>query len=92
MIYEKYFKTALYILGVVALGFLALNGFMKFLYNNQLAKAPCDLCKEKNPDVAECLEQKIQVFADALGQFRSPDGRCWDVNGKETECKNVINP
>lgn len=49
-------KMALSILLVLALGFVALNQGLGFVYKVHFLKAPCDLCAELNPGVQECID------------------------------------
>jgi len=50
-------KFVLIIIAVVALGFLAVNGFVKWRYYNRLMMTPCDICLEDNPELT--LTQKV---------------------------------
>ena len=46
---------ALIIIGVVALGLLAVNQFLAFRFKAQFLNAPCDLCLELNPHLEGCF-------------------------------------
>lgn len=48
--------TILIIIGILALGFLAINQTLGFFYKEQLLLSPCGICKEANPTQATCLE------------------------------------
>lgn len=47
---------ALIILGVVALGLLAVNQFLAYQFKAEFLASPCDLCIELNPHLKNCFE------------------------------------
>jgi hypothetical protein len=58
---KKTLILALIIIGVVALGLLAVNQALEFTYRSQFLQAPCQLCRELNPDVDHCFNQPIPI-------------------------------
>lgn len=70
-----YLKAALIIIGVLALGFAAINQAMGFFYKAHLLKAPCDLCGELNPEVQSCIDNlnaPRASFPDGNGGWTDP--------------------
>jgi len=51
--------TALIIIGVVALGLVAINQFLELRYKAVFLSTPCDLCKELNPRLEVCFDETI---------------------------------
>ena len=49
------FLLALIVIGVVALGLLAVNQFLSFMFKADFLNSPCDLCERLNPHLAECF-------------------------------------
>lgn len=48
---------ALIIIGIISLGLLAINQFINFRYSSLLLQAPCDICRELNPSVDNCIKE-----------------------------------
>lgn len=67
---ENYFKLALIIIAVIALGLLAINQGMGFFYKVHFLKSPCDLCGELNPRVQECID----VLNAPRASYWTPEG------------------
>lgn len=66
-------KMAAIILVIVAAGFLLVNQFLGFIYKNQLAMQPCDLCVKLNPNLTECLYPKARAsYPDGRGGWTDP--------------------
>lgn len=63
-------RFILIIIGVLALGFVALNQGMGFFYKIQFLKSPCQLCAELNPPVQECIDR----LNEARPSYWTPDG------------------
>lgn len=55
------FKLALYILGVTALGLLALNGMLSLMFKSQILTDPCGFCAKQNPHLAPCFNEQSTV-------------------------------
>ena len=53
--------TALIIIGVVALGLVAINQFLELRYKAVFLSTPCDLCKELNPRLEGCFDSALTV-------------------------------
>lgn len=51
--------TAFIIIGVVALGLVAVNQFLEIKYKVVFLSAPCDLCTELNPKLETCFKEII---------------------------------
>lgn len=68
---RNWLKTSVMILLIVGLGLLAVNQVLEYIYNAEFLKAPCQLCRELNPDVAVCLNEagKIATFWNANGSW-----------------------
>lgn len=65
-------KFILIIIAIVTLGFVLLNQFMLFIYRNQLALQPCDLCIKLNPEVKDCIYPSRESFPDGKGGWTNP--------------------
>jgi len=59
-------KFAFIIVLVVALGCLALNQLIGFVYKTQLMQEPCLLCKEANPHYKPCFEEQSTYYINTL--------------------------
>jgi len=57
--YRDLILTALIIIGVVALGLVAVNQFLELRYKAVFLSTPCDLCKELNPRLEVCFDETI---------------------------------
>lgn len=64
--------TALYILGVVALGILVLNQWLGFHYKMQFAQSPCGVCAEANPEIKTCMQRIKPMFLNGTGGLYDP--------------------
>jgi len=53
-------KFILIVVVTIALGFVILNGFIKFNYYNRVMSNPCDVCLEDNPELM--LTPNIQEY------------------------------
>ena len=53
-------RFILIVVATIALGFVILNGFIKFQYYNRIMSNPCDVCLEDNPELM--LNKKIPEF------------------------------
>jgi hypothetical protein len=66
--------TALYILGVLALGLFAINQTLTYFYNAQFLKSPCTLCADLNKNQSKCIENcftyEERLYPDGHGNFR----------------------
>jgi len=56
--------TALIIIGVVALGLVAINQFLELRYKATFLSTPCDLCRELNPRLDSCFNSALTVTVD----------------------------
>lgn len=54
---NTHLKQALIIIGVIALGLLAVNQTLGYFYKAALLKSPCELCLEKNPQLSPCFQE-----------------------------------
>jgi hypothetical protein len=63
-------KFLFIIIGIVALGLWAVSQYISFRYNAYLLSAPCDVCRELNPQVEECFwvksENNFSITKDTL--------------------------
>lgn len=66
-------KFILIVIAVVALGFVILNGFIKFQFYNRIMSQPCDICLEDNPELeliskipsyenGKIISQEVQLY------------------------------
>lgn len=62
--FRSYLLIALIIIGVVALGLLAINQFLGFIFKAQFLGSPCDLCEELNPHLKRCFEVASKIVID----------------------------
>lgn len=53
-------KFCLIVIGVVALGLLAVNQFMDYRFKNYFLLDPCGMCAELNPHKIDCLYPKAE--------------------------------
>lgn len=72
---KEKFVFAIIILAVLGFGFLAVNQTLQFFYRAHFLKAPCDLCKELNPNVSSCIEKRINIYPDGFGGWAEEVGR-----------------
>ena len=62
--------TSLIIIGVVALGLVAVNQFLELRYKATFLSTPCDLCRELNPRLDVCFDNALTVTVDkATGEI-----------------------
>lgn len=70
---RAYLLTALIIIGVVALGLLAVNQFLEFKFKAHFLGDPCNLCEELNPHLKKCFEDvSLIVIEQSTGEVVSP--------------------
>lgn len=70
---RAYLLTALIIIGIVALGLLAVNQFLEFKFKAHFLGCPCSLCEELNPHLKKCFEDASNVVVDqTTGEVVSP--------------------
>lgn len=74
--------TALIIIGVVALGLVAVNQYLEFRYKATFLSTPCDLCKELNPRLDSYFKSALTVYTDPLGNEITPEEYKEGVNKK----------
>lgn len=68
--YRDLALTILIIIGVVALGLVAINQFLELRYKAEFLSSPCDLCKELNPRLEGCFDNALTVTVDkATGEI-----------------------
>lgn len=68
-----YLKVAAIIIVIIATGFIAINQFLNFIYKNQLAVQPCDLCVKLNPEIKECIYPEARAsYPDGNGGWTNP--------------------
>lgn len=80
-------KTLLIVVAVVAVGMIAVNQTLEFRYRAEFLKAPCKLCLELNPDVAEqCFLREEKLYPNGAGGWQFQNGT--QQNG---EAKPLIN-
>jgi hypothetical protein len=72
-------RTAIIILGVLALGFLMINQAVGYFYKAQFLKSPCGLCGELNPEVKTCIEN-----------LNNPRASYWTSNGWSNPFNNSV--
>lgn len=61
-----YLQQAILLLGVVALGLLAVNQAIHFTYSSAFLKSPCGLCADLNPAVAFCIDPLKKITGPLL--------------------------
>ncbi len=70
---SSYLVTAIIIIGVVALGLLALNQFIEFRFKAEFLSSPCSLCMKLNPHLDKCLAQESTIIVDqSTGEIVDP--------------------
>ena len=55
---KKWLERLVLILLIVLIGTLAVNQALEFHYKAVFLKTPCQLCRDLNPDVANCLTRE----------------------------------
>lgn len=85
---KAYLLLALIIIGVVALGLLALNQFLEFRYKSLWLQTPCDLCAELNPSLEYCIRNGVLIPPD-FSKVLIPEGVIKNVTIKKD---NVVIP
>lgn len=64
-----------WILGVVALGMIAINQTLEYNYKMEFLKAPCKLCLELNPEVSgQCFIQEERLYPNGYGGWDYENG------------------
>jgi len=53
--WKDHAKAIIIIAGVIAVGMLAINQTLGFIYKAHFLKSPCDLCGQLNPEVESCI-------------------------------------
>jgi len=70
---KNWVRTMIIILLVIWLGMFAVNQVLTYYYKAEFLKAPCQLCRDLNPDVDICLTE--------AGRTRSYfNGSGWSIN------------
>ncbi len=89
---EKYYliRSIFMIILVLSLGFLAINQGLGFFYKVHFLKAPCDICRELNPNQSECITDcfkiNLKTYQDQFGNWKDAEGTCWE-SGQIVKCK-----
>jgi hypothetical protein len=87
----KMFKLVLIIIGVVALGLVAVNQALAYRYKAVFLKGPCELCSQLNVNASKCIENcftwRIEAVTDIYGNLRDQAGNCYTLNGIKIKCK-----
>lgn len=56
-------------IGVIALGALAVNQTLGYIYKSQFLQTPCTLCVELNPHLEECFTEESNYVANDTLEF-----------------------
>ena len=59
--------TLLIIIGVVALGLVAVNQYLALRYKAEFLSIPCELCLELNPRLDPCFDSALTIYQDPEG-------------------------
>lgn len=59
---KQFWINALIIIAVVALGLLAVNQALGFVYKSEFLRSPCSLCARLNPNTTQCLTPKTPDY------------------------------
>lgn len=93
--FNSYLVSLAIIIGVVALGVFTLNQIIEYRYKMVLLQAPCNVCKDLNKNQSKCIDKcftiERQLYPGLNGEWKDQSGKCFDLAGKEIECKNKIN-
>lgn len=68
-------QTIIVVLLIVSIGLFAVNQTLLYIYKSQLLQKPCDLCIKLNPQVENCIYQKLASYPDGLGGWTDPSNR-----------------
>lgn len=87
-------RFILLMLLVVALGMFIINSAMSYRYKVEFIKTPCNLCRELNPNMSECINdcftRKVSAYPDQYGNLKDNLGRCYDLKGSVIKCKGEV--
>jgi len=60
-IYYSWLKAILIVVAIISLGTLAVNQTLGYYYKSKFLQTPCELCKDLNPHLEECFEEKSWI-------------------------------